>query len=293
MKIVFSVAFLLVSAATLHAQAFSLPDVREGVIDGNQALLVWPTDANGDLTSPSNCFVHLRNARQHTDDDFAFPCGKWFLPPALGWYDVWVEQGNLISPYQTAIGVGDTKGAGSGVQLTEPLAPAGYVRLTAPLDIDQTLRLLSLTSPSFGFERRLSSPAAREPVRFPEGRLLAGIFASDGNAIALTRPTDLKQGETVSVSPSRPAPGTADLLLVVKRADDERTIPPDLSVSLQQGQDVRPPDVLHIAQTRLFAAWYELTPTDGTITVDGETRGVPLAAGEVTTIRTQLGNFNE
>lgn len=70
-------------------------------------------------------------------------------------------------------------------------------------------------------------------------------------------------------------------------------MPRDLTVSLTQGASARAPDVLRIAQTRLFAVWYALPPTGGTISVQGEKMAVALAAGEVTTIRGQLGSLSK
>lgn len=262
------------------------------MIDGRQAVLIWPTTANGDLTSPSDCHVHLAPAGRLTDD-FAFPCAEWFLPPSSGSFDLWVEQGDLISAYQTSMRYIEGKGATSGARATEVLGPAGYVRSKAPVANDETLRLLSLTSPSFGFERRLNSNAARERVRVPAGQVLAGIFTSAGDAIALTRPTTVKHGETVLLDPARPTKGVADLVLVVKRASGGEPMPRDLTVSLTQGASARAPDVLRIAQTRLFAVWYALPPTGGTISVQGEKMAVALAAGEVTTIRGQLGSLRK
>lgn len=280
---------MLFCTAAAHAQ-YAWPDPKDGVIEGRQAVMIWPSDASGVLQDPARCEVHLVAAAPPMEEQI-YPCGRWFLPAGAGSFDFWVEQGTNISDSQRSMRYSDRPGASVGARATSPLTRGGHVRLASIITRDQSVRLLSLSSPGFGFERRVGASASRARILMPAGTFIAGVFSPEGNALSLTRPILLVAGATALATPQPPPPSVSDLLLVLRgyRRVDEAGV----KVTLTRESERRTPDVLRITQTRIFAIWYGLRPGEGKIFVEGDgvayqSDRLTLSPGQITTVRSDL-----
>ncbi|HYK03059.1 MAG TPA: hypothetical protein VE974_14960 [Thermoanaerobaculia bacterium] len=275
----------------VQAGEFTLPPPAEGVIRGQQAVVIWPADEAGTLLDPAGCEVHL-TPNDRLADDLVYPCGKWFQPPKAGRYDFWLEQGDEVSPSQSMFAYVPGANANNGFRSTAVLTPAGVIKPGAPLAADQTFRVVSLSSPGLGFERRLVARTAANGVRVPAGQVLGGIFDAQGNAVALARPADLGQGETLSLRAVKPKAGMSDVLAVLRKHGKEDHVTAS-EIRLELGKTRRAPDVLRVTQTRVFAVWYGVPA--GTARVQVAARNVAydgapvtLVANEVATVRGAL-----
>lgn len=280
---------VLFCTATAGAQ-YSWPDPKEGVISGRQAVMVWPSDATGALQDPAKCEVHLVAAVRPMEEQI-YPCGRWFLPVGAGSFDFWVEQGTNVSDSQRSMRYSDRPGASVGARASAPLTRGGHVRLATTIATEESARLLSLSSPGFGFERRVGRSATRARILMPAGTLIAGVFSGEGNAVSLTRPITLVAGGTALAAPEPPPPSVSDLLLVLRGY--RRVDGAGLKVVMARENERRAPDVLRITQTRIFAIWYGLQPGEGRILVEGDgvayqSDVLAFSPGKITTVRSDL-----
>lgn len=266
-----------------------LPPASQGVIDGKQAVLIWPADQSGSLLDPAGCAVHMIPGDAQ-DEHLTYPCGRWFLPPRPQRYDFWLEQGNRISATQTVLyyGGGPSK---TGFLIADRIGPAGFVRVNARPRAEETFRIISLQSPGSGFELSLKPAEIDSNVRVPAGPTLCGIFDASGNAVALSPEIEVLGGKTATSTPVAPTPGTADLLVVLTRWGAER--PRGVQVRLQQQTSSRAPDVFGETQSRVVAVWYGVPPGayQTVITIgrnDPVVLPASLSADRVSTIRSMF-----
>lgn len=268
---------LLLAAAT-----FVMPPPSEGVINGKEALLIWPSDEENRLIDPAGCTVHMIPGDE-PDGHLEYPCGRWFLPPRPGRYDIWTEQGNRLGGPTVIYYGGGSASAGSRIAFSSQAA--GFLRIAAPLREGQTFRIISLGNS--GFERRLRS-AELKTVRVPAGSALGGIFDAEGNALALTRAVDVNEGATAEMTPAAPASGTADVQIVLNKWGAKR--PANVQFELQTSKGNRPPDVRGETQSRVIAVWYGVPPGSvrAIVTAEGfESAVLPVdvSADRVSTVR--------
>ncbi|HEV7765613.1 MAG TPA: hypothetical protein VGQ76_11475 [Thermoanaerobaculia bacterium] len=267
----------------LAAATFVMPPPSEGVIDGKEALLIWPSDEQNRLIDPAGCTVHMIPGDE-PEAHLEYPCGRWFLPPRPGRYDIWTEQENRLGGPTVIYYGGGSASAGSRIAFSSQ--PAGFLRIAAPLREGQTFRIISLGDT--GFERRLRPAELRPTVRVPAGSTLGGIFDADGNALALTRAVEVNEASTVTMTPSAPAAGTGDLQIVLNKWGAKR--PSSVQFELQTPKGNRPPDVRGETQSRVIAVWYGVAPGSvrAVVTAEGfESAVLPvdLSADRVSTVR--------
>ncbi|HEU4887597.1 MAG TPA: carboxypeptidase-like regulatory domain-containing protein [Thermoanaerobaculia bacterium] len=295
------VLLVLVSLSVSAAEVV-LPDVRGGNIGGKTALLQWPAsmpvDAEHDphpLPTADGCEVHMV---PHTDfnQELRYPCGKWFAPP-VGRYSVWLETAGNITPNPVMTSYGASPFSGQGFAAITPVAPAGRIAIPAERSLPdgEGLRLLSIESDDWWnrgariFDRRVSAGNAKTPVQMPAGRVIVGRFdRSTNEAIALSKPVDVKAGRTAYVWPTPPA--SSDVLVILEK-------PPELlkhgTTASRLTLDDRAPDVLLDAFEQLIAIWYGVDARRATISLKSDTAHWPpqevrLVPGKVTTVRSRL-----
>ena len=286
--------------STALAAAVQLPDPRTGNVKGINALLFWPGDMflqNGDprpLPTAIDCQVHLVPYTD-LDREFQYPCGEWFVLPAAGHYQYWLETNGRMTPTMGLLLFGRKPFTGHGMASIIPITPAGRVGIPAEhaMTDAENLRLLSIEARNRWservFDRRVAGSNAHVPVQMPEGRVVAGRFDRKTNdAIALTRPFDVAAGKTTAVWPTPPA--ESDLLLVL-------TKPPELQFSkpfvARLVLDQRGPDVTLNAYDRIIAIWYGVAARHATLSMQSDaafwpSHQVNLARGKVTTIRSTV-----
>jgi hypothetical protein len=273
-----------------------LPDPAEGNVKGLQGVNFFPqalVDGEPRIMDPTGCTVYL--VPSDVNQRLGYDCGKWFAPPAADRYTVWLEQDQRISD-QTVLSYSGSKFSGHGLVTVMPLESAGFAALSADTKVGegQTVRFLSLEESSSGFDKRLQPREAKSMTRLPEGRAMSGVFDSEGNALALSRPFTMKEGKTVSVTPKPPV-NAADLMIILGKhqATATQKAKRNTSMSAEVGETRRDPDVMYETDGRIIAIWYGLTANTATVTITSEifrlgARAIPLTVGRVITVREQL-----
>jgi carboxypeptidase family protein len=307
MKPFFITTFLCLIAipSLTRSEKLTLPDTRQGQIDGKVAVLFWPVSAghkvediehnNEGLLSPDHCQVHLVPAT-NMDAELLFPCGVWFQPPD-GRYRTWLEKGDLIAESPMVMNYVREPFSGRGQGVIVPVVPGGRVALSNDVGLDETrsFRALRIDAPyetvTRSFDRRGNEKTARSGLLLPVGVAVAGIFDHASNdAIALTRPLRVTASTTAVALPRRPNNG-ADLLLVLDRpALKEKS---ETTFTLDVDGTSHVPDVLLEAADRVFAIWYGVDGRSGRLTTSSKyfsfpTREVRLLHKHVVTIRGKL-----
>jgi hypothetical protein len=274
-----------------------LPDPAEGNVKGLQGVNFFPqalVDGEPRIVDPTGWTVYL--VPSDVNQRLSYDCGKWFAPPAADRYTVWLEQDQRISG-QTVLIYSASKFSGHGLVAVMPVESAGFAALSADTNVDdgQTVRFLSLEESSSGFDKRLQAREAKSVARLPEGRAMSGVFDSKGNALALSRPFTMKEGKTVSVTPTPPV-DAADLMIILgkHRATAADRAKRKTSISAMIGEAPHAPDVMHETDGRIIAVWYGLTVNTATVTIASEifrlqARAIQLTVGKVTTVREELG----
>lgn len=292
---VLTFAFGVFPCGAQDAAGTKLPDRQEGNVNGLQGVNFVPealVDGERRIVDASGCSVHL--VPGNVDKRLTYECAKWFAPPPDR-YTVWLEQGNRLSS-QTVLSYPGSKFSGNGVVAVVSLEDAGFATLSTDTSVSdqQTVRFLSLESSATGFERRLQAREARSATRLPAGRALAGVFDSEGNALALSKPFTMKGGQTVTVTPKAPVQAT-DLMVVLgkHRGTWEDRAKRKTSVGVRIGDATRAPDVMYETDGRIIAVWYGLTQETAILTANSELfrspeKTIPLSPGKVTTIREEL-----
>lgn len=273
-----------------------LPRPAEGNVNGLQGVNFFPqalVDGEDRIVDPTGCVVHL--VPSDVDQRLVYDCGTWFAPPAADRYTVWLEQGQRISG-QTVLSYSGSRFSGHGLITVMPVESAGFAVLSADTNVGdgQTVRFLSLEESSSGFDKRLQAREAKSVTRLPEGRAMSGVFDSQGNALALSRPFTMKEGKTVVVTPKPPA-DAADLMIILgkHRATTVERAKRKTSISALAGEAARAPDVMYETDGRIIAVWYGLTANTATVTIASEifrldARAIQLTVGRVTTVREEL-----
>lgn len=285
--------FAALPGAAQKALDLDLPKPAEGNIDGFQAVNIVPEGlVNGlpHIVDPAGCNVYL--VPTNVNERLTYPCTTWFAPPPDR-YTIWIEKGNRLSE-QTVLKYPGSKFANNGLVSVMSLKSAGFAQLSADANVgnQETVRFLSL-QPSFaGFERRLQPGEAKAATRLPAGQALAGIFDARGNAVALSRPFTMQEGQTVVVTPKPPL--KADLMIVLgKHEATALQREKETTVSLRAGGATRRPDVIYETDGRIIAVWYGLAENSAMLTVTSAVFRSPeytisLPAGRVTTYREEL-----
>ena len=279
--------FLFIATA-IRAEPSELPDPSTGEIDGKAALRLVP---NG-VIEPG-CIGHLVPVDAQ-EEDFVYPCGTWFLPPAPGRYIEWIEQGHRISQ-QAVLVYGAPAFHGMGLTLSKELVDAGEIRLAQPppLEPGETVRFLSLVRHGAArlFDRRLPHDKADQSVRIRAGSVIAGIFDAEGNARAISTPTSVTAGarHEAALHVAR----DSDVLVVLSRhaspADGDWAC--DAELSLASGS--KPPSFVLRHFGRFVAVWYDMPAVAGELTVScggspALRRTVKLKKRSVLTIREEF-----
>jgi Carboxypeptidase regulatory-like domain len=277
-------------------------DPRKGEIDGKAALALWARSDTAEqaLLDPHGMTVHFVPVAE-PDQEFVFPCGEWFSPPA-GEYRFWLEGNGQISPAQGVMGYAAAPFRGRGSVAMSEVVRAGTVALdqAVRLESDQDLRLLYV-----GVQNRSGAPqpemsrrvlARNESgVLMPAGPLLAGLYDEKANEYRwLTRPLGVPAGGEVLVGPPKKRSGT-DVFAILDR--------PKPAVSFQEydaravliGADGKAlqADLLMPTAERLFAVWYGVEERVATLEIRSPSvflphREIALRPGKVETYRGKL-----
>lgn len=292
MQVRCSVILVALFCALLGAASdvrWKLPDPATGQIGGQPAILFWPTSSeSAELLDPTDCQVHA--ILKGTMRERQFPCGDWFVPP-VGGYTGWVESEHWISPSTLIFSFGGGPFHGHGTRVLAPVVPAGrvLVHFKGRLATNDTVRMLSLDGAGHALERRVTLDAARDGVRMPARRAVAGIFREDDGAVALSRPFSVRAGDTTIVPLD--VPSGASMLAVLSRPGTGKgrsTAAVKLFLKTPSGR--RAPDFVLDTPARVFAAWYDLQPSQAMLEAESPEIGfdpVPLnlTIGKVTTVR--------
>lgn len=292
---------------SLFAADVKLPDLRSGNVDGLTGLLFWPANladrpwGNTDpLPSPEGCTVHLV-PWSDADQELQHACGKWFVPSLNDRFNYWLESNGRMTPTLMMMVFSRKPFNGSGSGTILPLTPAG--RISIPPDrtlaASESFRLLSIEAKDSWqkngrvFDRRVSASKARSPVQMPVGLVIAGRFdRATNNAVALSRPFEVKPATTTRVWPELPR--DSDLLVVLSKVPElQRSKPIDASLTLDNGTSKRQPDVFLNGFDRIVAIWYGITSPTATITLESSvaqwaSQPVRFRRGKVATVRAVL-----
>lgn len=271
-----------------------LPDATTGEIDGQPAIVVWPVDdRKRELLDVKDCEVILERHDTSAFTYLEYPCGRWFVPE-IARYDMWVEMPGYVSDAVTVYAFGGGEFHGVGARSLHSVVPAGRIRASSSAVVPpaaHSFRILSLRNQRVTYQRVVDAGAASTFISAPAGRVVAGFFDTDGNALALTRPFDLKAGATEDVAASGPEKGS-DLLLVIAKAQSEIEPRRDIEVVLHTngsgGAAQRKPDVLLDARDELVAIWYGLAASRVELVARPfwpKPRAVILQNAKVTTVR--------
>ncbi len=303
-------ALLLAIAVGLSTFAadVKLPDLRSGNVDGLTGLLFWPANladrpwGNTDpLPSPEGCTVHLV-PWSDPDQELQYPCGKWFVPALNDRFNYWLESDGRMTPTLMMMVFSRKPFTGSGSGSILPLTPAG--RISIPPDrtlaASESFRLLSIEANDSWhktngrvFDRRVSAEQARAATQMPVGRVVAGRFDRTTNdAIALSRPLEVKAGSLTRVWPAPPR--DSDLLVVLSKMPELQLAKSiEASLTLDDGTTQKKPDVLVNGFDRIVAIWYGVTSPTATIALESNVaqwapQQVRFTRGKVATVRAVL-----
>lgn len=295
-------AFLLSVVAYLALQTFapgSMPETETGTIGGQSAVLFWPTPEKGafphdELPSAEGCEVHTISKDSGVDTQF--PCGSWFLPKD-GNYVSWIDSSAWISTQPMVFRHSTGPAASFGTRIIVPVVPLGTVKLVDSPEVpsDATVRLLSLDSPGYPLERRVTVSAARAGVHMPARRTIVGIFDAADNATALSRPFALVEGHTSNVSFPAMKNVSAVLAVLARPSTARGPVRSPASVYLDIGGEHRPPDFIYDAPSRVYAIWFDIAPAIETVTLrlDSEVLAldpvkITLTPGHPSTVRREI-----
>jgi hypothetical protein len=290
--------FALMIAAVLLTAAVRLPDTTKGVIDGQVAVIIWPRFRDQPI-EPAHCASHLVPVTD-PDSELLFPCGVWFRPPPAT-YRVWIEQGDLISPFPNILtyagGPFKERGlaamfdmvAGGKVQLSRSIQVAEHNQLRV-LHLDSHLRLGTLGR---FFERRIPRDKAHQPVLMPTGRIIAAITDRQGDAVALSGPVTITATTAAPVSPRPPIKGSDVLVILTRARTASKETPDDILMTLDMEERSVPPDVFLSTADRVFGIWYAIDAPRAVFRIASATMALPpeeikLQQGTVRTLRRTL-----
>ena len=251
--------WVLAAAVTTGAQEkFGPPDHSKANIGGLQGVMDVPAVRNErgewDPVRLAGCRVFLApQAALHKH--ISFPCNEWYRTPTEGAYQVWLATEDAVSSTQTVLMAREVPYRGFGSVAIHGMQPAGFVTVDAPVPVDHIVKFLHLDAGGLGFSLRVSSGAAGKRFAMPPGRVVAGIFNAGDEAVAYSRPLNVKPGEATVFRPTSPDRGS-DLLVVLRKPPGHRDGPPlDLVVS---GAVRRAPDVLLEQRSHVVGVWYAL-----------------------------------
>jgi hypothetical protein len=272
---------LLATGVSLAAQDFPTIDHRKANIEGKQAMLDFAVETpDGDLTG---CRVVLApgNALERR---LYYPCGQWYVPPRAETYLSWMETTSAVSGQQTALIFRAAEYQGAGLVKGSILVPAGSVLVKNTVPEGATVRYMHLDRPGRGFQLRVAAPDAGKAALVPAGRLFAGIFDAEGNAIVHARPVTVEPGKLTQLEILPPSAG-GDLLVILEKPSSPRKT----EMTLTAGD--RAPDVIRDERTRVVAVWYGLPV--GEVEVSASPlqfkKTVAVRLGSVVTIRESIG----
>ena len=217
-----------------------MPVAREGVIEGKAALTVMAGDEGPDgeivLQEPTGCEIRVVPEADR-DREFTWKCGQWFQPPAAGKYLLWIESDRGISTHQVLLRYSPVPFRGRGSLTAHSLQPSGRVAVTSTVGGGDSFRFISLNPGQSvrTFERRVPASVSEAVVRMPAGRVVAGVFDAEGNALALSRPLVVEQGQILRAAVTRPP--DADLLTIFTGVPERCADP-----RLELGVDARRPN---------------------------------------------------
>jgi hypothetical protein len=295
-------AFLLSVVAYLALQTFtpaSMPEPETGNIGGHPAVLFWPTPVKGtfsrdELPAAEGCEVHAIS--KDSGADTTFPCGSWYLPKD-GSYVSWIDSSAWISNQPMVFRYGTGPFNGFGTRIIVPVVPLGTVKLidSPVVPPDSTVRLLSLDSPGYPLERRVTVSAARGGVHMPARRVIAGIFDGADNAIALSHPFTVTEGHIADLSLPVMKNVSAVLAVLARPSAARGPVRSPADVYLEIGEGHRSPDFIYNAPSRVYAIWYDIAPGIKTaiLRLDSEALAldpvkITLTPGHPSTVRREI-----
>lgn len=254
-----------------------LPPVEAGVIDGEPAILFWPRDPSGKLLDPADCTVAYETYGRPPADVQRRECGEWFKP-ARGRHQAWVETPTAVSRRPLVFTFGGGAFQGRGARSVALVHPAARVRLTSETDRLQghSLRVISVSSEVPAYERRFFDVRSNHPYPVAAGRALLGLFASNDEAIAISRVLDLKGTQDIEVAMEKPA-SKRHVLLIAKPADPSRYY-----VKTRGGRVLEPIELAGDSQRVLV--WYDLVDAEHIMQGKRSIRRLAPGTG-ITTIR--------
>lgn len=294
---------LLVFLATALGAA-DFPRPENGVISGRDAISMLVTDTRYDTPRrtifPSEGFnVHLIPGGDWRRVA-VYPCGEWFLPEP-GSYHFYIEGNGKVSPFLGAFSFSGRRRTGHGKLAAYPVVKAGKVitKVAEGLPRSSTVRLFHLSSHIIdgslhgGMQRQAGIDTAGEGILMPSGPVVALLFDDvQGRYVALARPMDVPPAGSATIELRPPAPGTFELLLVVRRSEKTVRVEDDaVEVEWKGAGALRPADVKISTAGRVYAIWYGVR-TQGVATIRAgtyvETVPVSFGAGRVRRIEHSL-----
>ena len=225
----------------------------------------------------------------YKETESRYPCGQWFAPEP-GNHIVWLEGKHRISPMWTVVMV-PAPPAKNELRMRMPMVDAATISVD-PRDFPEkgTVRMVSLSQDNVAFERRIvSREQATNGVLMPAGKQFVATFGPDGRAIALAPIANLKVGDRYRFASA--ALGEHGAILALLDQPPEGRSVRDATVTLRSSGVSIAPDALKIAQRRIYAVWYSVTPGDYNIDVAGlalENKRALVERGLVTTVRAEL-----
>lgn len=282
------IALVVLITLTLTGQATPpLPDPTTGVIDGEPAMLFWPTSTDSrQPVEAKDCVVHLVGA---DEEDKTFPCGTWFKPDR-GHYAGWLETATHISSTRLSLSYGGGPFRGAGQQILVGVVPAATVDVSTEFapPAGATVRVLGLRPTGYPFERRV--PASQHTlVKVPAGPVIIGLFDRDGRALALSRRIDAPVAGSARVELRKPS--APQLLVVLDRPLRQSHAGHGHSgLKLAMPTKTTEPDVFLDAPGRLFGIWYAVEDGEGELSLKSDELTLrpirpALKANTITTIR--------
>jgi hypothetical protein len=199
----------------------------------------------------------------------------------------------MVSP---AVSVMTYAGESSGIgkRVIIPVVDAGAVVIPPGTWPDGAeARFLSYTRAPVVFERRSQLSRALAGVALPTGTGIAGVFSSDGQALAISRPFEVASGQRIQPTVAKPDVGT-DVFVVVSRT----AMDPDESLALLTGDRTRSADVLVRTQLRVYGIWYGQSGPGATLQFTSKNAVIPptdvrFSPAKVVTVRTKAESHGE
>lgn len=256
-----------------------LLDPATGVMLGRVAVAAYPREPGSqplEVLDPSGFEVHLVPFGD-LDQEFVFPAGAWFLPPASDTYRVWIQGAGKMSPYTTNLryGGGIPLGEkGRGLVTAINVVPAGEVALRSEelLKPNSVLRLLYAEDARDGeaarweLSRRQRVEDIKGSLMMPAGTVVGAIWdPKTRNYSEISRAFEVVAGQVVELPLERPK-GVAHLVALLNRPKMASSIDDyDLEVTLEvNGKNILPAVTASSAK-RVYAIWYDLAPGSGVL----------------------------